>query len=66
MKSSKKAVVVIAIVVTGLLLLLLGGGITAGSMTDGRSFGEFMGIWLPILLVVGCGILLFWIIPGKK
>jgi hypothetical protein len=70
MKSSTKAAIVIATAGVGLLLLMLGGGIATGTMMNGgmmasESSGEFSGMWVPIVLVVVCGVLLFWAIPGK-
>ena len=71
MDATTKTALVIAFGVVILLLLLLGGGMTTGAMMSGGmmgngSMGGFSWMWIPTLLVVGLGVLLFWAIFGKK
>ena len=71
MDSTTKTALVIAFVVVALLLLLFGGGMVTGTMMTGGMMGSGrMGgiswMWLPTLLVVVLGIVLFSVIFGKK
>jgi len=71
MDSTTKTALVIAFVVVAVLLLLFGGGIMTGTPMSGGMMGsESMGginwMWLPILLVVVLGVVLFLVISGKK
>ena len=76
MDSKTKTALVIAFVVVALLLLLFGGGMMTGTMMSGGMMGSGMmgsgmigGIswmWLPILLVVVLGVVLFSVYFGKK
>ena len=71
MNATTKTALVIAFVVVALLLLLFGGGMTTGTIMSGGMMGsESMGginwMWLPILLVVVLGVVLFLVISGKK
>ena len=71
MDSTTKTALVIAFVVVALLLLLFGGGMVTGTMMTGGIMGSGrMGgiswMWLPTLLVVVLGIVLFSVIFGKK
>ena len=61
----------IAIVAVALLLLLFGGGLATGTMMSGGymgsgSMGGVSWMWLPTLLVVAIGVVLFSAISGKK
>ena len=71
MDATTKTALVIAFVVVALLLLLFGGGMMTGTMMSGGmmgsgSMGGFNWMWLPTLLVVVIGIVLFSVIFGKK
>ena len=71
MDATTKTALVIAFVVVALLLLLFGGGMATGTMMSGGmmgsgSMGGVSWMWLPTLLVVVLGAVLFSIIFGKK
>jgi len=71
MDTTIKTALVIAFVVVALLLLLFGGGMMTGTTMSGGMMGsESMGginwMWLPTLLVVVLGVVLFLVISGKK
>ena len=71
MDATTRTALVIAFVVVALLLLLFGGGMMTGTMMSGGmmgsgSMGGFNWMWLPTLLVVVIGIVLFSVIFGKK
>ena len=73
MNSSSNTALVIALVAVALLLLLFGGGMATGTMFSGGMMGSgSMGgigiswMWLPTLLVVVLGVVLFSVISGKK
>ena len=71
MESSTKTALVIAFIVIALLLLLFGGGMATGTMMSGGmmgsgSMGGFSWMWLPTLLVVVLGIVIFSVLFGKK
>jgi hypothetical protein len=71
MDATTKTVLVIAFVVVALLLLLFGGGMATGTMFSGGmmgsgSMGGISWMWLPTLLVIVLGVVLFSVISGKK
>lgn len=71
MDDTTKTPLVIALVVLALLLLLFGGGMTTGTMMSGGymgsgSMGGISWMWLPTLLIVVVGAVLFSAIAGKK
>ncbi len=71
MDTTTKTAFVIAFVVVALLLLLFGGGMATGTMLSGGmmgsgSMGGISWMWLPTLLVVVLGMVLFSVIAGKK
>ena len=71
MDATTKTALVIAFVVAVLLVLLFGGGMMTGTMMSGGlmgtgSMGGFSWMWLPTLLVVVLGVVLFLVISGKK
>lgn len=72
MNESNKALLVIAFVVVMVLFLIFGGGaMTGGSMMGGGRMGQgwmggFSWMWIPAFLTLGLGILLGWLIFGKK
>jgi len=71
MDATSKATLVIAFAVVALLLLLFGGGMMTGTvMTGGMmgsgSMGGISWMWLPTLLVLVLGVVLFSVISGKK
>ena len=71
MNTISKTALAIAVVVVVLLLLLFGGGMATGTMMSGGmmgngSMGGFSWMWLPILLVVVLGAVLFSVLFGKK
>jgi hypothetical protein len=78
MNESSKTPLVIALVVVVVLFLIFGGGsmLCGGMMGQGGIGGFRMGqgwicggfswMWIPTLLTLGLGILLGWVIFGKK
>ena len=71
MNESSKTPLVIAFVVVVVLFLIFGGGAMTGSMMGGGMMGRgWMGgvnwMWIPTLLTLGLGVLLGWVIFGKK
>ena len=71
MEATTKTFLVIAFVVAALLLLFFGGGMATGTMMSGGmmgsgSMGGISWMWLPTLLVVIIGAVLFSVIFGKK
>ena len=71
MDDTSKTALIIAFVVAALLLLLFGGGMATGTMISGGmmgsgSMGGVSWMWLPTLLAVVLGIVLFSAISGKK
>ena len=71
MDASTKTALVIAFAVVALLLLLFGGGMTTGTVMSGGmmgsgSMGGISWMWLPTVLVVVLGVVLFSAISGKK
>ena len=71
MDATTKTALVIAFVVVALLLLLFGGGMVSGTMMSGgmmesESMGGISWMWLPTLLVVVLGSVLFSVIFAKK
>jgi len=68
MDRTSKTALVIALVVAAFMLLLFGGGMTmlSGGMMGSGSMGGISSMWLPTLLVVVLGIVLFSAISGKK
>ncbi len=71
MDATSKTALVIAFVVAALLLLLFGGGMATGTMMSGGmmgsgSMGGISWMWLPTLLIVVLGAVLFSVIFGKK
>jgi hypothetical protein len=71
MNDTSKTALIIALVVAVLLLLLFGGGMATGTMMSGGmmgsgSMGGVSWMWLPTLLVVVLGLVLFSAISGKK
>ncbi len=71
MSESNKTPLVVAFVVIVVLFLFFGYGSMAGSMMNGGmmgqgSNGEFGWMWIPILLTLGVGVFLGWMIFGQK
>jgi hypothetical protein len=71
MDSSNNTALVIALVVAVFLALLFGGGMATGTMISGGmmgsgSMGGVSWMWLPTLLAVVLGLVLFSAISGKK
>jgi len=71
MDTTIKIAFVIGSVVAALLLRFFGGGMAHGTMLSGGMMGsESMGgiswMWLPVLIVVALGIVLFSVISGRK
>ena len=73
MDATTKTALVIAFVVAALLLLFLGGGMMTGTTMSGGMMGSgSMGgigiswMWLPTLLVIVLGVVLFSVLFGKK
>ena len=71
MDATSKTALVIAFVVAAVLLLLFGGGMMTGTtmsgwMTGSGSMAGFNWMWIPSLLVVVLGVVLFSVLLGKK
>ena len=71
MNVSSNTPLVIAFVVVVVLFLIFGGGAMTGSMIGGGMMGHgwiggFSWMWVPTLLTLGLGVLLGWVIFGKK
>ena len=72
MNESSKTPLVIALVVVVVLFLIFGGGAMTGSMMGGGMMGQgwigggFSWMWIPTFLTLGLGVLLGWVIFGKK
>jgi hypothetical protein len=71
MKELSKTPLVIAFVFVVVLFLIFGGGAMTGSMMSGGMMGQgwiggFSWMWIPTLLTLGLGVLLGWVIFGKK
>ena len=66
MHATTRTALVIAFVVVIVLFLLFGGGTMTGAMMSGGMMGGISWMWIPTLLTVGLGILLGWVIFGKK
>jgi hypothetical protein len=70
MNETSKAPLVIALVVVAVLFLIFGGwamtGMGGGMMRHGWINGGFSWLWIPTLLTLGLGVLLGWLIFGKK
>ena len=69
--ATTRTALVIAFVVAAVLLLLFGGGMATGTMMSGGmmgsgSMGGISWMWLPTLLLVVLGAVLFSVIFGKK
>ena len=71
MDGTSKTALIIAFIAAALLLLLFGGGMMTGTIISGGmmgngSMGGINWMWLPILLVVVLGVVLFSAIFGTK
>ena len=82
MNESSKTPLIIALVVVVVLFLIFGGMAMTGSMMGGGMMGQgslggyrvgqgwipggFSWTWIPTLLTLGLGVLLGWLIFGKK
>jgi len=70
MNPAHKTMVVIVFVIVALLLLMSGSGMTTGATIGGVMAGGSMGdigwTWLPSLLFVVLGLVLFSVTVGKK
>ncbi len=71
MNAANKTVLVSAFVVVVVLFLLFGGGAMTGATMGGGMMGNGrMGgiswMWIPTILTLGLGVLLGWVIFGKK
>ena len=72
MSESSKTPLVIGLVVVVVLFLIFGGGAMTGSMMGGGMMGQgwinggFSWMWIPTLFTLALGVLLGWVIFGKK
>lgn len=71
MNATVRTTLVVAFVVVVSLFLVFGGGtmtgaIMSGGMMGGGTLGGISWMWIPTLLTLGLGILLGWVIFGKK
>ena len=69
--SRNTSLIITLVVVVVVLFLLFGGGAMTGATMGGGMMGSGMmgGIswmWIPTLLTLGLGVLLGWVIFGKK
>ena len=69
-ETNKTGLVIAFFVVIVLFLLFSGGAMTGATMSGGMMGSGRMGgiswMWIPTALTVGLGILLGWVIFGKK
>jgi hypothetical protein len=69
-EATSKSALAVAIIVAALLLLFGGGMMTGTTMSGGMmgsgSMGGISWMWLPTLLIVALGAVLFSVIFGKK
>lgn len=71
MNATTKAALIIAFAITLIMLLLFSGGTMTGATLSGGMMGNgtMVGIswmWIPIVLMFGLGVLLFWVLFGQK
>jgi len=66
MKETNKTGLVIAFVVVVALFLLFGGGAMTGATMSGGMMGGISWMLIPVLLIVGLGVLIGGAIWGKK
>jgi len=66
MKETNKTGLVIAFVVVVALFLLFGGGAMTGATMSGGMMGGISWMLIPVLLIVGIGVLIGGAIWGKK
>ena len=71
MNQTNNTALILAFVVVVLLFLFLGGGMATGTMMSGGMMdrgmmGGLSWMWLATLLTMGLGLLLGWVIFGKK
>jgi hypothetical protein len=71
MNATNKTALVIAFALVLVLLLLFGGGAMSGATLSGGMMGNgVMGgiswMWIPVVLMLGLGVLLVWIIFEQK
>jgi hypothetical protein len=71
MNQTNNTALILAFVVVVLLFLFLGGGMATGTMMSGGMMdrgmmGGLSWMWFPTLLTLGLGLLLGWVIFGKK
>ncbi len=71
MNTTTKTPLIIAFAIVIVLFLIFGGGTMTGGMMSGGMMGSGrMGgiswMWIPTLLTLGLGVLLGWVIFGKK
>lgn len=71
MNVTTRTALVFSFAVVVVLLVLFGGGTMTGATLSGGMMGNgAMGgiswMWIPTLLIVGLGVLLFWAIFGQK
>jgi hypothetical protein len=71
-ESSKTPLIIAFVVVVGLFLIFGGWAMTGSMMGGGMMMGQgwrnggFNWMWIPTLLTLGLGVLLGWVIFGKK
>lgn len=71
MNASVRTALIVAFIVVVILFVLFGGAMMTGAtMSGGMMGGGMMGgiswMWIPTLLTLGLGILLGWVLFGKK
>ncbi len=68
--STTPLVLILAFVVVDVLFLIFGGAMIRSIMSGGMMghgwLGGFSWMWIPTLLTLGFGVLLGWVIFGKK
>jgi len=71
MEAASKTALGVAFVIAASLLLFFGGGMTTGTIASGGMMGSgsmdgISSMWLPTLLVVALGIVLFCSLSGDE
>ncbi len=71
MNKSNKTLLIVGLAVVVVLFLLFGGGVMNGSMMNGGMMGQgwnngFGLRLIPTLITLGLGVLLGWLIFGRK
>ncbi|MDZ4865099.1 MAG: hypothetical protein SGJ01_16890 [Gemmatimonadota bacterium] len=69
MNSTSKTALIFAVVIAAVLLFGSGtmtGGRMGGGMMGNGTMGGYGWMWVPTLLIICLGVLLIWVISGRK